>query len=164
MRFARKALLFWPLGATLFLADCATKDLAETHLTPSVPEQVVGDYVRFTLGYNPGAATGITVGRHSRTIFSLTAVAAIAVLAGLYRRADTRRPGLVIALALVIGGAAGNLLDRLRSTRGVVDFIDLGVGQWRFWTFNLADVGVFCGALLLAWYLGRGETGGAEPA
>ena len=58
------------------------------------------------------------------------------------------------ALALVAGGAIGNVLDRFRTPggtyRGVVDFIDIGVGGWRFWTFNLADVGVTCGAILLA--------------
>jgi signal peptidase II len=56
----------------------------------------------------------------------------------------------VVALALVTGGAVGNLLDRLRSPRGVVDFIDIGVGDIRFWTFNVADVGVSIGAVLLA--------------
>ena len=49
-----------------------------------------------------------------------------------------------------MAGACGNLLDRLRSPRGVVDFIDIGIGDVRFWTFNLADVAVFCGAILLA--------------
>ncbi len=48
-----------------------------------------------------------------------------------------------------LGGAAGNLIDRLRSGRGVVDFIDLGVGSVRFWTFNVADSGVTIGACLL---------------
>lgn len=42
-------------------------------------------------------------------------------------------------LALVAGGAMGNLIDRLRSPRGVVDFIDVGIGDARFWTFNVAD-------------------------
>ena len=46
-------------------------------------------------------------------------------------------------------GALGNLLDRIRSPRGVVDFIDVGIGDLRFWTFNLADVGITCGAVLL---------------
>lgn len=164
MRAARKALLFWPLVATLFLADCATKDLAESHLVPSVPEEVVGDYVRLTLGYNPGAATGLTVGRHSRVVFSLGALVAIVILTRLYHRSDGARPGLVIAIALVVGGAAGNLADRVRSARGVVDFIDIGVGGWRFWTFNVADVGVVCGALLLAWYLGRDRPAPPEAA
>jgi signal peptidase II len=89
-------------------------------------------------------------------------VVAVLLLARLYRRADVARPGLIVALALVMGGALGNLLDRLRSTRGVVDFIDLGVGTWRFWTFNLADVGVSVGALLLAWHLARSEPA-ADP-
>ena len=52
-------------------------------------------------------------------------------------------------LALIAGGALGNLLDRLRSVRGVVDFIDVGIGDSRFWTFNVADSGVTCGAILL---------------
>ena len=60
---------------------------------------------------------------------------------------------LSLALGLAWGGAAGNLLDRLRSPRGVVDFIDIGVGSWRFWTFNVADSGVTIGAIILAWLL-----------
>jgi signal peptidase II len=52
----------------------------------------------------------------------------------------------------------GNLLDRLRSERGVVDFIDLGVGSVRFWTFNVADVGVSIGATLLAVVLWEDES------
>jgi signal peptidase II len=55
-----------------------------------------------------------------------------------------------VALALVAGGALGNLLDRLRSARGVVDFIDIGVGSYRLWTFNIADLGVTAGGVLLA--------------
>jgi len=153
----RKARIFWPLLVVLLLTDCATKDLAESHLVPFVPEQVIGDYLRFTLAYNRGAATGITVGEHSRIVFSLTAVLAILVLSRLYRRADHRYPGLIVGLALVMGGAIGNLADRIRSTRGVVDFIDMGVGDWRFWTFNVADMGVSIGAVLLAWYLTKAD-------
>jgi len=58
-----------------------------------------------------------------------------------------------IALALIAAGALGNLLDRLRSARGVVDFIDVGIGDTRFWTFNVADSGVTMGALLLMFVL-----------
>jgi len=153
----RKARIFWPLVVVLLLTDCATKDLAESHLVPFVPEPVLGDFLRFTLAYNRGAATGITVGEHSRIIFSLTALLAVLVLSRLYRRADYRYPGLIVGLALVMGGAIGNLADRLRSTRGVVDFIDMGVGDWRFWTFNVADMGVSIGAVLLAWYLTKAD-------
>src|SRR6266496_3785368 len=50
-----------------------------------------------------------------------------------------------LALGLVAGGAAGNLVDRVRSSRGVVDFLDLGVGALRWPTFNVADIDVSCG-------------------
>jgi signal peptidase II len=61
----------------------------------------------------------------------------------------------ILALGLAWGGAAGNLLDRVRSSHGVVDFIDVGVSSWRFWTFNVADSAVTIGALVLAWSLSR---------
>jgi signal peptidase II len=56
---------------------------------------------------------------------------------------------------MITGGAIGNLADRLRSPRGVVDFIDMGLGDYRFWTFNVADVGVTIGASLLLYTLLR---------
>lgn len=62
------------------------------------------------------------------------------------------------------GGAVGNLLDRIRSARGVVDFIDLGIGDVRFWTFNMADVGITCGAIVLAILLAREERRAGEDA
>jgi signal peptidase II len=69
-------------------------------------------------------------------------VAAILALLVLYRRTAPEARLRAAALALVAGGAMGNLLDRLRSPLGVVDFIDVGIGDARFWTFNVADVGV----------------------
>ena len=68
----------------------------------------------------------------------------------IYRRTSPHDARRAAALALVCGGAVGNLLDRLRTARGVVDFIDIGIGRYRFWTFNVADVGVTLGALALA--------------
>ena len=63
----------------------------------------------------------------------------------------------IVALALA-GGAAGNLIDRFRSPDGVVDFIDIGYGNVRFWTFNVADSAVTVGALILAWSLSREDS------
>jgi signal peptidase II len=54
-----------------------------------------------------------------------------------------------LALGLVAGGAAGNLIDRVRSARGVVDFLDVGIGTLRWPTFNVADIAVSCGAIAL---------------
>jgi signal peptidase II len=56
----------------------------------------------------------------------------------------------------------GNLIDRVRSGRGVVDFIDIGVGNTRFWTFNVADSAITIGAILLAVTLWRAEGGSAD--
>lgn len=157
-----KPRLFWPLLLTLVFTDCATKRLAVEHLTPPhVPHDVVGDLVRFTLAYNPGAAFSISLGSYSRLGFSLIAIVILGVLAWLYRQTPSTDRWQVVALACVCGGAIGNLLDRLRSPRGVVDFIDLGVGDVRFWTFNIADVAVLTGAVLLAMRLWRADQ---EPA
>jgi signal peptidase II len=72
------------------------------------------------------------------------------------RRACRKRDRLLVfALGLTTGGAVGNLLDRVRSPRGVVDFIDLGFGDARFWIFNLADAGISVGAILLGFALWR---------
>jgi signal peptidase II len=56
----------------------------------------------------------------------------------------------LLALGLVAGGAAGNMIDRIRSAQGVADFFDLGLAAARFPTFNVADMGVSAGAVLLA--------------
>jgi signal peptidase II len=157
MTIAPKARIFYPAILLLVLADCTTKELAVTHLVPWVSEPVVGDVFRFTLAYNPRAAMSISFGEHSRLVISLIALIEIAVLVYLYRKSDSRDTLKVLALGLVIAGALGNLIDRFRSARGVVDFIDIGIGSARFWTFNVADVGVSVGAILLAWQLSKSE-------
>jgi signal peptidase II len=146
-----KARRFWPLFLLLLLADCATKRAAETHLVPAhVPHELFGELVRLTLAYNPGAAMSISLGAHSRLGFSMLALGALAILGYMYRRTAA-------ADGLAAAGLA--LLDRLRSPRGVVDFIDVGIGDLRFWTFNVADVGITCGAVLLVLALQRSADG-----
>jgi signal peptidase II len=156
----KKAKAFWPLLLLLVFADCTTKRLAEQHLVPEhVPHPVVGDIVRLTLAYNPDAAFSFSLGQHSRVGFTVLALAVLIALGSVYRSTSTHDRLQAAALALVAGGAIGNVMDRFRmpggTYRGVVDFIDIGVGGWRFWTFNLADVGVTCGAILLALVLLR---------
>jgi signal peptidase II len=153
---SRKGYAFWPLAALLILADCGTKQLAEEKLLPPhVPHDVVGDVLRFTLAYNPGAAFSMYLGPHSRWIFMTFAAVVLLILFRLYRSLDEGDRWQAVALGLVTGGAVGNALDRVRSARGVVDFIDVGIGDHRFWTFNVADMGVTCGAILLALILWR---------
>jgi signal peptidase II len=151
MTVSRKARVFWPILATLVLADCSTKRLVVDQLTGDPgPHPLLGEWLRVTLAYNPGAALNLSLGSASRVVFSLAAVVAVVLLLLLYRQTDPGGRLRAGAIALVAGGALGNLLDRLRSPRGVVDFIDLGIGDTRFWTFNVADVGVTLGAVLLA--------------
>jgi signal peptidase II len=114
--------------------------------------------------YNPGAAFGIHVGPYSRVVFSVLTLAALAILWRLFRGTRSGDYQRLLALALVSAGAVGNLLDRLRSARGVVDFIDLGVGDWRWPTFNVADIAVTSGALLLASVLWREDREAARES
>jgi signal peptidase II len=138
--------------------DLVTKWLAVRYLSPPhIPHPVIGDVVRLTLAYNPGAAFSMHVGPYSRYIFGAFALVALVVLWNLYRRSHPSERLLSFALGLAWGGAAGNFIDRVRSDRGVVDFIDIGVESWRFWTFNVADSAVTVGAIILAWLLAREE-------
>lgn len=154
MRRGSNAALFWPVVAVVALLDIATKAIAVRALVPQrVPHEVLGEYVRLTLVYNPGAAFGLNLGPQSRWIFTVLTLVALAILWRLYR--STRAGDLVrvLSLALVCAGAIGNLIDRLRSDLGVVDFLDVGVGSTRWPTFNVADMAVSVGAVLLAWVL-----------
>jgi signal peptidase II len=146
--------LFWPVVGIVTAIDVVTKALAVQMLVPRrVPHEVVGDAVRFTLVYNPGAAFGLHVGPYSRWVFMTLTVVALAILAWLYQSTREGATNRVLALALVCGGAIGNLIDRVRSVDGVVDFIDVGLGDTRWPTFNVADMAVSTGAFLLAWVL-----------
>ena len=148
--------LFAAIATTVVGVDQITKLIAVDFLGAAyVPHPVLGNWLRLTLVYNPGAAFGIHAGQYSRWIFTALTIGALWLLWRLYREtppADTRR---VVSISLVIGGALGNLLDRLRSARGVTDFIDVGIGTSRWPTFNVADMAVSCGAILLAWVLWR---------
>lgn len=141
-------------GAVLLL-DVLTKRRAEASLALHVPVEVLGGTLRWTLTYNTGAAMSLSVGDFSRPFFSIVAIGMVAYLLVLLRQSPPQSRGVPAALGLLTAGAIGNLIDRLRHDRGVVDFIDVGTAGWRFWTFNVADIGVSCGAALLALLLWR---------
>ena len=150
--------LFWGVSMAVLLVDAFTKIIAVDRLIPAyLPRPVIGDGVRLTLVYNPGAAFGLHFGPQSRWIFVGLTLVALLVLGRLYFDTPLAHRARTLALALVTGGALGNLLDRLKSGRGVVDFIDVGVGAWRWPTFNMADIAVTSGAMLLGWVLWSAE-------
>ncbi|HYW30784.1 MAG TPA: signal peptidase II [Gemmatimonas sp.] len=147
---ASRTARFWIIVAVVTALDAFTKALAVEHLVlRHVPHPVLGDFLRFTLAYNPGAAFGMYLGPASRWIFATLSV--IIVVTILRVTADLTRISRLAAVGVpvVIGGAIGNLLDRIRFRDGVVDFIDIGVGDVRFWTFNIADTAVTVGAVCL---------------
>ena len=157
MTSAAKRALFWGVLVGVVLLDFVTKRLAVATLG-RVPVRVLGDWLTLRLVYNPGAAFGIHVGSYSRWVFTVLALVALVVLGGMVRQTRPGQRIRLLALALVCGGAVGNLIDRIRSARGVVDFIDVWIGPFHWPTFNVADMAVSCGAVLLAlvlWLEGR---------
>jgi signal peptidase II len=149
---------FWAILLLVLIPDVLTKRWAVEALVPRhVPHPVVGDLLRFTLSYNPGAAFGMSVGQYSRVFFTVVALAVMGVMLQVTRDLVQTSRAAAIGLPLVLGGAIGNLIDRLTRTEGVVDFIDIGVGSVRFWTFNVADMGVTFGAIGVLWALWRAD-------
>jgi signal peptidase II len=152
----------WAALATVLL-DLITKLIAEATLlrTPGIP--VFGDWFQLRLVYNQGAAFGLHVGPYSRWIFFTVALVAVFVLTRMSRSSPIGDRFRQLALGLVAGGAIGNLIDRIRSPRGVVDFLDVGIGSLRWPTFNVADIAVSCGAIALAISLWREDARRPEP-
>lgn len=145
---------FLAVMALTVIADRATKVMAERLLDPH-GVSVVGNVIQFRLVHNQGAAFGLELGAWQRWIFFAIALVAIAWLYTAARQAPVSDRLRQFAVAFVAGGAAGNAIDRLLSARGVVDYIDVGIGSLRWPTFNVADIAVTCGAAALALSLWR---------
>ena len=152
--------LFWTTAGAVVAADLVTKLLAESLLARHLPVQVIGDYVQLRLVYNQCAAFGLCLGAYSRWIFFGLAIVALFVLRSMVVSARSGDRFRVLALALVCAGAVGNVIDRVRSAQGVVDFVDVGIGGTRWPTFNVADSAITVGAIALAvslWLEGRAQ-------
>lgn len=147
---ARPPWLFGVTALVILVTDLATKLLVQATFDHGEARSVVGEWFQLRLVYNPGAAFGLSLGSYSRWIFLGIAVVAVGLLWRMARTTATSDWFRLVTLGMVAGGAAGNLIDRIRSPIGVVDFLDLGLGAMRWPTFNVADMGVSCGAIALA--------------
>ena len=129
--------------AAVVVIDQITKWAIVGRMTLGQSRPILGRCLSFSLQHNTGAAFGL----FSQGTVALAVVAAvvIAVLLPLGHRAARASPWFAVALGLGVGGAAGNLIDRLRLGY-VIDFLDLHV--WP--VFNVADIGITCGAIMLA--------------
>jgi signal peptidase II len=140
------------LTLVILALDQATKLLALSRLIPGVPVEVVDGFFAFTLVLNPGLAFGFLSATPPewRWLVALLSLAALAALLGLASRLllTGGRP-VAVALGLIFGGAAGNLVDRSRFG-AVVDFIDIYWKSYHWPAFNIADSAISVGVGLLA--------------
>ena len=143
------AAAYWILVIAILVTDQVTKTIAVVLLAPGVPVDLPGGAVRFLLVFNEQGPWGLSAGRHARPVLVLLTGASLLVLWAGTRRARWLSHTGAAALGVITGGVAGNLVDRLWSSRGVVDFIDVGVG-----TLNVADLGIGVGVCLLVVEMG----------
>jgi len=152
------------ISVLVFVLDQITKQIAVSHLTELEKYQVSGDLVQFTLVFNEGGAFSTRLG--SPLFYAITSIVVMAFVVGFLYREAGRNKLLDLALSFVVGGALGNLIDRLRFG-SVIDFIDvdfpdihLAPGKFLFWNFpgyelirwpvfNLADSAVNVGMVLI---------------
>ncbi|MCX7994285.1 MAG: signal peptidase II [candidate division WOR-3 bacterium] len=133
-----------PLFIALFLDQCS-KILITSYLNIfDPPREVIGSYLRFKLAYNPYGVFSISFGPpFLYYLFHLLGIVIFTYI-GLTQNSKYR----TILFGLIVGGAIGNVIDRIR-LKYVIDFIDMGIGNLRWFTYNLADAFVVVSAVLL---------------
>jgi signal peptidase II len=141
-RNIRSILVFVVLS---FFLDQISKLFAVNYLRPfDPPVEIVGSLLRLKLTFNPYGVFGISVG--SNELYYVLSIVGLAVLC--YIALTVEDPDNVIVFGLLIGGAIGNMIDRVRFGY-VIDFIDMGFGNLRWFTYNLADAFITVGAIFL---------------
>lgn len=137
--------LLWPFLTALVLDQIAKQVIRMTmYVGQSI--NVVGDFARLTYVENRGMAFGIQIG--NGTLFTvLSIIASIGIGIYLYFQRNEDK-GITISLSLILGGAIGNLIDRILFGR-VVDFMDIGISNTRWPVFNVADSAVVIGMFIL---------------
>lgn len=148
----RKLAMLGVVLPLILIADIITKRWAVNVLQEEISRpDFLGGYVPLTFALNRGAAFGISIGNDPRWFFIPVAFLALGLMVVLLVRARGDDYTRTVSLTLVIAGALGNLIDRIRWDEGVVDFIgpiNLGFMNWPI--FNVADMAISCGAVLLA--------------
>ena len=136
---------FLGLAAVVAVLDQLTKAWLTSFLGPGQSVDVVGDLIRLVHSRNAGGLFGFLQGQ--ALPFALVSMVVVALIV-LYHARSGRNAYLSAALGLLLGGALGNLTDRIRLGY-VVDFVDAGIGDLRWYTFNVADAAISFAILLL---------------
>jgi signal peptidase II len=137
--------LFLGLAALVVVADQLTKAWLVSTLEPGERLSVVGDLLRLVHGQNDGAIFGLF--RDQALLFGIVSLVVVGAIIW-YHRSAGRSALLSVALGLLLGGAIGNMIDRFRLGY-VIDWVDAGIGDLRFYTFNIADAAITGAVLLL---------------
>ncbi len=147
-------------AAVVIILDQITKQLF-WHLGKNF--DVIDGILRITLIKNPGAAFGVYQG--GRTFFLVASILASIIVMYVGLRTPSIKAGRRFFLGLILGGALGNLIDRILAGE-VIDFIDMGIGHTRWPVYNLADLAVTIGAagLVIIFARARGEDMETAPA
>ena len=145
-RISRRVLPFILAGLVLII-DQVTKYIVMMDMSYGQSVSIIGNYLRITFITNPNALFGISLGDRFPYPLLTTIVAIVIVVLILTERSAF----LTGAYGLILGGAIGNLIDRLRIGE-VIDFIDAGVKNLRWPTFNIADSAVTIGIILMLWF------------
>lgn len=157
------ALAWLLLSVVVIVLDQVSKWFALAHLQPYQPQPVIDGFLNWMLAFNTGAAFSFLAdsGGWQRWFFTGLAILVSAVLVFWLARTARRDWRNALPLALILGGAMGNVIDRIRLGH-VVDFIDVYVGQYHWPAFNIADSAICVGAVgLIAFSLFAGK---AQPA
>ncbi len=150
----RKSLLCY-LGISLVIvaADQISKLLIENHLKENQSVSVIGDLLNFHFIYNQGGAMGTSVG--PSWVYAILTIAALGLIIRYFTSPQSDGAFVKLSLAMILGGAVGNLIDRLRQGK-VIDFIDMDIPDigflhlYRWFTFNIADAAITVGLILFA--------------
>jgi signal peptidase II len=144
------ALAWLALSLLVVGLDQLTKHVALLELRPYEPHAVIPGLLNWTLAFNPGAAFSFLAGESGwqRWLFTALAIGVSALLATWLARLPRGDWRNALPLSLIIGGALGNLIDRLRFGH-VTDFVQVYWGDWSFPAFNVAESAISIGAVLL---------------
>ncbi|MFH0750227.1 MAG: signal peptidase II [Chloroflexota bacterium] len=139
---------FFGLAAAIVVADQLSKAWIVAGFPAGEPVEVLGARVRIWSVANTGALFGLF--RDQAVLFAVLSVAVMALIVWYHGRAVAGSGWLAtLALGLLLGGAVGNFIDRVRLGH-VVDFVDMGFPDgWRFYTWNLADAAISTSLVLL---------------
>ena len=141
----------WLIVSVLVIAlDQLTKAIVLRELTPYVPRAVVPHVLNWTLAFNTGAAFSFLAGGSGWQVwlFGILAVIVCAVLIAWLTRTPRNEWRTALPLALIVGGALGNLIDRVMHGQ-VTDFIQVYWRTWSWPAFNVADSAICVGAVVL---------------